>query len=463
MISSKDIFVMCGILLSLNTVLLVVWTLVSPLEWTRVDESATDVFNRSTSSYGVCESDNSIAFVSLIGFVNFGLLLLGNWASYQCRNIETEYNESRYIGISMAATLQAWCMGVPILIVVWHNPQGRFYVQAGIVFVTTQAVLSTLYVPKVLHLYAARKKTRHDSGRESFAQIQQKSKMSFENMDSDDSAEQQPEALGVVASEAVDSQNSNPQAPPMGPSSGAFSDDPESEVLQAAAEMTAAALTPIDDKPQSVNTPVRGLSRKSQSSMSIRSRRGSDESGSREFSSSGASSARNLSDTSSIRHASQSSRHISQSSRNFSRSSRNFSQSSRSISDSRRDVWGVFQMGAHSSRAIDSASTKSGIKVLHNPRVRVFLHCCVLCHDLTFLTDGRRAPYSWWARSLSSPAELHRGGHIDRRRSRGLSSREPGRFSSGLQQSKTGCGRLGGSRARELDVGGSSEWRRCIV
>lgn len=64
---------------------------------------------------------------------------------------------SRYIGISMAAVLQAWCMGIPILIVVWDTPQAKFFVETGIIFVTSLAFLLLIYVPKVMASITDRK------------------------------------------------------------------------------------------------------------------------------------------------------------------------------------------------------------------------------------------------------------------------------------------------------------------
>jgi hypothetical protein len=153
-VTSLDIFMMLGIVFSLNFVVLLTWTLVAPLEWTRTFLHSTDIFDRYVASYGSCTNEDALAFSIVIVVLNVGFLLLANWWAYVSRNIETEYRESRYIGISMASVLQAWCMGVPILIVVWDNPSAKFFVEAGIVFVTALAVLFLIYVPKVLAIRA---------------------------------------------------------------------------------------------------------------------------------------------------------------------------------------------------------------------------------------------------------------------------------------------------------------------
>jgi 7 transmembrane sweet-taste receptor of 3 GCPR len=156
-VSMRDIFATAALLLTPNVIVLLTWTLLAPLEWTRVQQSTMDIFGRHTESFGECASEDAYIYAIVICAINFTFLMLGNWAVYQSRNIETEYNESRYIAVSLFAVLQAWCMGIPILAVTYDNPQGRFYVMCGIIFVTAQSILSLVYIPKMLNLRQARK------------------------------------------------------------------------------------------------------------------------------------------------------------------------------------------------------------------------------------------------------------------------------------------------------------------
>lgn len=170
-VSPVDIFGTFALMLSINLIVMITWTLVSPLEWVRVKGEERDMFERLFQSYGTCESDSSVVFAVLVIVTNVFFLILGNGWNYMSRNIETEYGESRYIGISMAATLQAWSMGIPILVVVWDNPQARFFVESGIIFVTSLAFLATVYLPKVVALRADRVKSK-DTKTEAFSNYQ---------------------------------------------------------------------------------------------------------------------------------------------------------------------------------------------------------------------------------------------------------------------------------------------------
>lgn len=174
-VSAIDIFLFFAFYFVVNFIILITWTFVSPLTWSRIYDDATDVFDRPTESYAVCQSDQSLPFVITLAVLNLGFLVIGNWWAYRSRNIETEYNESSYIGVSMAATLQAWAMGIPILIVVWDSPPAKFYVSVGIVFVTAQAVLSLVYVPKVIALRKNLQSSHEQKKAEQFASYKEKS------------------------------------------------------------------------------------------------------------------------------------------------------------------------------------------------------------------------------------------------------------------------------------------------
>lgn len=180
---------MLGVILGLNLAVLIPWTIVDPLVWTRTYLDATDIFDRQVESYGSCSNQDSLPYIIVILILNVGLLLVANWWSYQSRNIETEYHESRYIGISMASVLQAWCMGVPILIVVWDNPSAKFFVEAGIVFVTALVVLLLIFTPKVLAIRSERIERAQEEKRGAYNKFQARARNASGNYDDDDSEE----------------------------------------------------------------------------------------------------------------------------------------------------------------------------------------------------------------------------------------------------------------------------------
>jgi 7 transmembrane sweet-taste receptor of 3 GCPR len=168
-VSDLDLVLSFGAIFFTNLIVLICWTTISPLQWDREYSSSTDTFGRPNETYARCTSDNEAVYWSLLAAFNLGVLVLCNWWAYRSRNIETEYNESSFVGVSAAAVLQAWAMGIPIIIVVVSDsPQAAFYVATGIVFVTAQALISLIYIPKVIALRKARKEELEKRKLESF-------------------------------------------------------------------------------------------------------------------------------------------------------------------------------------------------------------------------------------------------------------------------------------------------------
>ena len=199
------------ILFVANLIVLLAWTIHAPLEWLRHPKDAKDKFGRSVDSFGTCTSESALPFVIVVLVLNLGILCLANWWAYQARNIETEYRGSRYIAISMASVLQAWCMGIPILIVVWDNPQAKFFVSAGIVFVTSLAVLALIFLPKVFAIREDRMRAAAEDKRLAFLTFAERKKQDS-GYDSEDNKASKKVDPDVDAAE--ESARENPNIPP---------------------------------------------------------------------------------------------------------------------------------------------------------------------------------------------------------------------------------------------------------
>jgi len=146
-VSETDVLKPFFCLLSANLVLLIVWSLVDPLQWTRVNKS-------KTVSYGTCSADNDSTawkvIVSLLAAANGLTLILANVAAYRARRIATEYSESKFIGLAMASIMQVVLVGLPLLFLVDDNPRADYFIRCSMVFIVCMAVILWISVPKVL-------------------------------------------------------------------------------------------------------------------------------------------------------------------------------------------------------------------------------------------------------------------------------------------------------------------------
>jgi hypothetical protein len=130
---------------SCNLLLLILWTVLDPLYWSRVTVSETE-------TYGHCSASDNNAWKSLLivlGLVNGLALVLANVEAYKARAITTEYGESKYIAMIMASILQVIVVGMPLLFLVDDNPTASYFIRSSIVFVICMSILLMMFVPKI--------------------------------------------------------------------------------------------------------------------------------------------------------------------------------------------------------------------------------------------------------------------------------------------------------------------------
>jgi hypothetical protein len=108
-----------------------------------------------------------VPYLVIIGVVNVGVLILANVQVYQARSIRTEFSESRYITIIMASMLQAFVIGLPVILLVWNIPEVYFVVMVCLISVICFAVLGFMFIPKVAILRQKRAEAKKKENRNS--------------------------------------------------------------------------------------------------------------------------------------------------------------------------------------------------------------------------------------------------------------------------------------------------------
>jgi len=153
-VSEKDVIQPYLIMMGINLIVLICWTVISPLKYKRSNWPGTDLWNRIIATYGSCqeEEENSLDFwpyLSIILFVNIGILIVANVQSYQARLIQTEYSESHYITIIMASLAQMFLLAVPCVILLSQQPRPYYVVMVIVILCVSAAVLGLMFVPKI--------------------------------------------------------------------------------------------------------------------------------------------------------------------------------------------------------------------------------------------------------------------------------------------------------------------------
>lgn len=148
-VHAKDVIWPFVLLTMSNMTILITWTIVAPLEWSRNDLS-TDQYGRVLETYGACSfpADSSRPFLLLLAIFNGLVVVFANYQSYIGRNNPTEFNESSHVAISMASLLECFLISGPILVLVGENPQADFSVKTILIFVSCCAILLPIFIPK---------------------------------------------------------------------------------------------------------------------------------------------------------------------------------------------------------------------------------------------------------------------------------------------------------------------------
>uniref|UniRef100_A0A7S2WBQ7 G-protein coupled receptors family 3 profile domain-containing protein n=1 Tax=Mucochytrium quahogii TaxID=96639 RepID=A0A7S2WBQ7_9STRA len=158
--NKRACLVVAGIVL-VDIILLIVATIHSPLRFTRVVVQK-DVFGNTLSSYGACVSSDfeKIAIV-LVSYQIF-LFLGGVFITFKVRRFDTDYQESRYITISIVSQCQIYLLGIPIAFVFApENVTVRFLVMYMVIWINNLLLLLVIYLPK--H-FATRNKNNATTG-----------------------------------------------------------------------------------------------------------------------------------------------------------------------------------------------------------------------------------------------------------------------------------------------------------
>ena len=145
------------VLLTMNIIALVCWTVIAPLNFVRTNEEGTDPWNRPIGSYGHCQSTSgaagdSVPYLVVIAVVNITALVVANFQAYRARKTRTDFNESSYIAMANASFLQAIVVCIPVIFLTRENPQVYYVVLSVVLFIVSGAILVFIFVPKVMAL-----------------------------------------------------------------------------------------------------------------------------------------------------------------------------------------------------------------------------------------------------------------------------------------------------------------------
>ena len=152
-VTLMDVAAPFAVIFTSNVVVLLCWTLLDPLKYTRLVGDGTDLWNRDIESYGACRSDKALAFLIPLAALNFAVLAISCWQAFEGRKIDSAFAESKYIGFAVASLFQAFITCFPILVVVKDEPRAFYLVLTLTIFILCEGILLLLFLPKMYMQY----------------------------------------------------------------------------------------------------------------------------------------------------------------------------------------------------------------------------------------------------------------------------------------------------------------------
>ncbi|CAB9513893.1 Metabotropic glutamate receptor-like protein [Seminavis robusta] len=164
MVTEKDVMGPFLVLFTANVALLLTWTLVDPLQWTR-----RPVEDEPWKTYGSCSSNGiGYVFMGLIGLLLLTALLMACYQAYKARDISDEFSEGKNLGLALFTWIQVMLLGGPTLFLVdQENFTARFFIEVGLIAALGASMLLFIFVPLVKGVMELKKQppggTNHQS------------------------------------------------------------------------------------------------------------------------------------------------------------------------------------------------------------------------------------------------------------------------------------------------------------
>jgi hypothetical protein len=148
-VRERDVIAPFVILFSLNSVLMLVWTLVDPLTWVR-----SSVNGQSWNTFGACRSGTGgIVAAALVGALNGTALVLATIQAYKAREISTEFSESRNLGIALFSWVQMLVVGLPVLFLIEDdNRNAKYFLEIALIFAGCMSMMLIIFIPIILQV-----------------------------------------------------------------------------------------------------------------------------------------------------------------------------------------------------------------------------------------------------------------------------------------------------------------------
>jgi 7 transmembrane sweet-taste receptor of 3 GCPR/5'-nucleotidase, C-terminal domain len=147
---TKDVLIPGAVLLALNLLTIVTWTIWDPLQYEiRQAEDVDWIW------YGSCTSMGTPG-KTLLGLnvaVNVTALFMACYQAYKARNISHNYSEVKHLAIALFGWVQILVVGIPVLFLIENdNRNARYLLTVLIIFLVSMSMMLIIFVPMMRQL-----------------------------------------------------------------------------------------------------------------------------------------------------------------------------------------------------------------------------------------------------------------------------------------------------------------------
>ncbi|XP_048240319.1 gamma-aminobutyric acid type B receptor subunit 1-like [Haliotis rufescens] len=153
-LKDSQLFVMVGVLVAINTVVLLSWTFIDPLRVIDNDLDPVVYEDRDVeirSHVETCTSTKQIYFVGTLFGIQGILLLLGTFLAWETRKVKLDgLNDSKMIGLCIYNVIVLSFLGVTVSMTLGSQIELNYALTSIIVIIATTVTMCLIVVPKIV-------------------------------------------------------------------------------------------------------------------------------------------------------------------------------------------------------------------------------------------------------------------------------------------------------------------------
>jgi len=149
-IKNKTVLMQVGSGLSLAWLILIVWSVDSPLQWIKVKDKIDPVNGISALEWhGRCGSNRLVVYLPLILICQLAAFLYGTVLSYKIRSLKDDFSETTSINLAMFTNMQALFFVVLLGYIEQHNPTLLLLVETFFILLGGFGTTALIIIPKI--------------------------------------------------------------------------------------------------------------------------------------------------------------------------------------------------------------------------------------------------------------------------------------------------------------------------